>query len=85
MKMFELPRTEYHRIKKDFEIECINNPNLSSTFNTVKDWYKMKTGKTIVTTFKVDQEFYLNTYYYVVSNDEEMTLLTLLLNHNESF
>ena len=82
--MFELPRYDYHRIKKDFEIECIDDPTLFVTFPTVKDWYKQKTGKTIVTTFKVTEDMYLETFYYVVSNDEEMTLLMLSLDNNES-
>lgn len=83
--MFELPRHDYHRIKKDFEIDCIDDPTLFFTFKTVKDWYKQKTGKTIVTTFRVDQDMYLETFYYVVNNDEEMTLLMLLLGANEGF
>lgn len=83
--MFELPRHEYHRIKKDFEIACIDDPNLIVICKTTRDWYKMKTGKTIVTTFRVTQDMYLETFYYVVSNEEEMTLLTLSLGSNEGF
>lgn len=84
VKMFEIPRHEFHQIKKDYEIACINDQNLFLTFPNAREWYKSKTGKQIIPVYKLEDDFYLTTHYYQVSNDEELSLLILSLDSNET-